>query len=200
MYCIGLKCLRISDNGCRRCQEVASNHDYDVAENLDGFQRGLSYEISSTSRYRQFIDQNIKKMGVAKLGYKMHEIMNTQLSKAVTTLQVDWEKNIFADHMEIHMLFHSLLVKSMNGRLPNFDPRDEKTYDTENFGIAQDNWAQRFQEMGLPSYGRLYIFLVRLVMDIYHECLRMRMEHRPKGDPSSLSVRQVCKAIHLKCL
>ena len=70
------------------------------------------------------------------------------------------------------------------------DPNDAESYQ-QTFGVPAGNWIERFERMGLPSFDSLYVFLVRLVMDIYHECLRMRMEHRPKGEPSSLSVRQV---------
>jgi mitogen-activated protein kinase kinase kinase 4 len=70
------------------------------------------------------------------------------------------------------------------------NPEDEESY-TQTFGVPTEDWIERFQKMGLPSFDKLYLFLLRLVLDIYHECLRMRMEHRPKGEPSSLSVRQV---------
>ena len=52
-------------------------------------------------------------------------------------------------------------------------------------------WCQEFRRMGLPSFRPTYLFLVRVPLDVVHECLRLRLEQRPQGDPSFLSIRQV---------
>ena len=178
-------------NNCRNCQELGAQCCFDMPENFEALKRGLSFENTSTSRYRPFVDQNIKKMGVASLGYKLHHIIQMELARASYILQVDRATNVFQKHQNLHKLYKKMLVR----KIENFpdemmDPEDDKTYE-QTFGVPTDNWIERFQKMGLPSFDTLFVFLVRVVMDIYHECLRMRMEHRPKGEPSSLSVRQV---------
>ena len=52
-------------------------------------------------------------------------------------------------------------------------------------------WSKGFTDMGLPSFLELYLFLVRIAFDVIHECLRYRLDHKPKGEPSSMSIRQV---------
>ena len=47
--------------------------------------------------------------------------------------------------------------------------------------------------MGLPSFKPAYLCLLRIPLDVIHECLRLRLEQRPEADPSSLSVKQVGK-------
>ena len=45
----------------------------------------------------------------------------------------------------------------------------------------------------LPSFLPTYLFLLRVPLDVVHECLRLRLEQRPDRDaePSVLSIRQV---------
>ena len=51
--------------------------------------------------------------------------------------------------------------------------------------------SQQFSEMQLPSFKLTYLFLMRILLDVVHECLQLRLEQRPATDPSLLSVRQV---------
>ena len=48
-----------------------------------------------------------------------------------------------------------------------------------------------FDQMGLPSYKPTYLFLVRVPLNVVHECLRLRLEQKSEMEPSLLSVRQV---------
>ena len=57
-----------------------------------------------------------------------------------------------------------------------------------------------FGAMNLPSFLPTYLFLVRVPLDVVHECLRLRLEQRPHPadvEPSILSIRQVGEK---KCL
>lgn len=178
---------------CPECQAFESNCDYNVPDNFEGLKRGLSSDTTSTSRYRLFVDQNIKKMGVARLGYKVHQILHVELAKACSTLRTVSLKHVFLKRTDLHMLYHTMIATATDNSSGECDFDEKmKSYDCCETEVPHNNWVKRFQKMGLPSFDKLYIFLVQLVMDIYHECLRMRMEHRPKGEPSSLSVRQVC--------
>ena len=185
----GLHCLKTYNN-CRNCQNLESHGDVEVPENFESLKRGLSSENTSTSRYRPFVDQNIKKMGVANLGYKLHQLIHIELARASYILQVDKTTNVYLRHKNLHLLYKNVLVRKIENFEVELDPENEESY-MQTFGVPIENWIESFQKMGLPSFDSLYMFFVCLVMDIYHECLRMRMEHRPKGEPSSLSVRQV---------
>lgn len=52
-------------------------------------------------------------------------------------------------------------------------------------------WSEEFVQMGLPSFKPAYLCLLRIPLDVVHECLRLRLEQRPETDPSYMSVRQV---------
>ena len=56
---------------------------------------------------------------------------------------------------------------------------------------ARGSHSAAFTDMCLPSFKPTYLFLVRILVDVIHECLRLRLEHRPEMEPSLLSVRQV---------
>jgi len=51
--------------------------------------------------------------------------------------------------------------------------------------------SQQFAHMSLPSFRPTYLFLVRIPLDIIHECLKLRLEQRPDKDPSLLSLQSV---------
>ena len=51
--------------------------------------------------------------------------------------------------------------------------------------------SQQFADMSLPSFRPTYLFLVRIPLDIIHECLKLRLEQRPDKDPSLLSLQSV---------
>ena len=68
-------------------------------------------------------------------------------------------------------------------------PEDFKTKDTQTHDRGV--WSQEFSDMGLPSFLELYLFLTKIAFDILHESMRYHLDHRPKGDPSSMSIKQV---------
>ena len=43
----------------------------------------------------------------------------------------------------------------------------------------------------LFGYRPAYLFLLRIPLDVMHECLRFRLEHKPAVDPSAHSIQQV---------
>ena len=55
-------------------------------------------------------------------------------------------------------------------------------------------WRQEFLNIGLPSYRPTYIYLLRVLLDIIHEAIKIRLEQQLQnriGEPSFLSIRQV---------
>jgi len=51
--------------------------------------------------------------------------------------------------------------------------------------------SPQFVDMSLLSFHPTYLFLVRIPLDIIHECLKLRLEQRPDKDPSLLSLQSV---------
>ncbi|EDO30610.1 predicted protein [Nematostella vectensis] len=159
--------------------------------------------------YRPFVDRSIKKFGLIKLGKRIGDILDTSLLKAKQVLipegasyhhdnatewiTNDWESNI--SHLE------SILYRDVATEMR---PRSQSQVALSHVSIEQNSygvpWSTEFRNLGLPSFSRLFLFMARIPLDISHECIRLRLEHRPKGDPSDLSVRQLlreCKEVIL---
>lgn len=160
---------------------------------------------SSTSRYRPFVDRSIKKMGLIKLGKRLGGILDTSMMKArqalalpgnsceddecqcsepVSFQQRQWSVNYLEE------LLNGEGVKEQ-AACCSCHPHSFKTMCHGGENSEQRIWSDEFKKAGLPSFRSLYLVLSRVPLDIIHECLRLRLQHRPKGEPSSLSVRQV---------
>ena len=164
-----------------------------------------NFKSSSTSRYRPFVDHSIKKMGLIKLGKRLGDILDTSMMKARQALVLPSNKcqdnecqccnPVKLEHRKWSVNHLDALMNGKEEPLQLFScschpHRRAMRCGSENFdhGI----WVEEFiKETGLPSFRLLYLFLARVPLDIIHECLRLRLQHRPKGEPSSLSVRQV---------
>lgn len=162
---------------------------------------------SSTSRYRPFVDHSIKKMGLIKLGKRLGDILDTSVLKARQALAppasccIDDEcqcKTVVLEQGKVSVSnYLEALLKGQSDELTatscSCHPHSTISRVPENFKGRV--WSDEFKESGLPSFCSLYLFLSRVPLDIIHECLRLRLQHRPKGEPSSLSVRQVITVI-----
>lgn len=52
------------------------------------------------------------------------------------------------------------------------------------------SWAELL-DMDLPSFRPAFLVLCRVLLNVIHECLKLRLEQRPAGEPSLLSIKQV---------
>lgn len=53
------------------------------------------------------------------------------------------------------------------------------------------SWEE-LKSMDLPSFEPAFLVLCRVLLNVIHECLKLRLEQRPAGEPSLLSIKQVC--------
>ena len=154
---------------------------------------------SSTSRYRPFADKSIKKMGLIKLGKRLGDILDTSMMKArqalapAVTCCVGDECQCKTVALNPRKVSINYLEALLNGRSEDLvhlscscHPHSTLCCEPGDRILGND-----LEQRGLPSFRSLYLFLCRVLLDIIHECLRLRLQHRPKGEPSSLSVRQV---------
>lgn len=64
-------------------------------------------------------------------------------------------------------------------------------------GADQVSWED-LRDMDLPSFRPAFLVLCRVLLNVIHECLKLRLEQRPAGDPSLLSIKQLvreCKEV-----
>ena len=52
------------------------------------------------------------------------------------------------------------------------------------------SWEE-LKSMDLPSFEPAFLVLCRVLLNVIHECLKLRLEQRPAGEPSLLSIKQV---------
>ena len=153
------------------------------------------HTYSSTSRYRSFVNKSLKKMGLIKLGKRIRDILDCSLLQANQALRTQCmqtedvtEQMMRKRVTSVHEL-EQLLNRQESNSLTR--PRSSSRECQKQAFSAIEGFEEDFQELGLPSFCSLYLFLARVPLDITHECLRVRLEHRPKEEPSALSVRQV---------
>ena len=58
------------------------------------------------------------------------------------------------------------------------------------------DWGLEFESINLPHFGRQYIQLVHIPLDVMHECLKLQLGLQLPDKPSPLSVRQVGAHTH----
>lgn len=60
-------------------------------------------------------------------------------------------------------------------------------------GAEQVSWEDLL-DMDLPSFRPAFLVLCRVLLNVIHECLKLRLEQRPAGEPSLLSIKQAGSA------
>ena len=92
----------------------------------------------------------------------------------------------FLDKMTADDLSHRTVFASMVLHTNDFMSKSAEEHDR---GV----WCKEFSDMGLPSFLELYLFIAKVTFDVIHESIRYRLDHRPKADPSSMSIKQVSR-------
>ncbi|XP_068698407.1 mitogen-activated protein kinase kinase kinase 4-like isoform X1 [Montipora foliosa] len=170
--------------------------------------------LSSTTRYRPFVDLSIKKMGLIKLGKRVGGILDSTMMKARRTLAPPLtcsacvfdpcqRQDTSVEQRKMSVNYLETLLNEQNEEVSQ-SPCSCHPHHAVCPGLwknLEDHiWNEEFEKGGLPSFRSLYLFLCRIPLDIIHESLRLRLQHRPKGEPSPLSVRQLlreCKDVLL---
>lgn len=62
-------------------------------------------------------------------------------------------------------------------------------------GADQVSWEDLL-DMDLPSFRPAFLVLCRVLLNVIHECLKLRLEQRPAGEPSLLSIKQACSCLN----
>ncbi|XP_052834360.1 mitogen-activated protein kinase kinase kinase 4 isoform X4 [Octopus bimaculoides] len=161
----------------------------------------ICYEIdtggesgSKSSFYHDYVDHGLKKMGMHKLLKRLRDLLSGSLSRAEEALCKPQENTTGFSSLS------SNLSKDVSTLLPVISmPQmsESNTVDETNCcgsrKVNQGSWNKQFLELGLPSFRSSYLFLLRVLLDVVYECMRLRLDQRPMGEPSALSVRQLIR-------
>ncbi|KAK7107487.1 mitogen-activated protein kinase kinase kinase 4-like isoform X2 [Littorina saxatilis] len=165
--------------------------------NLSRASSDLSLDgLGRSAVYRHYVDKCLKKMGMHKLVLRLRDIFNCSLQRAKEALESP-RHHAPAPDLKRYPSDEAGLHENEMASSPTMN--QARMYFGRSTSLAEHGeWCQEFRRMGLPSFRPTYLFLVRIPLDVVHECLRLRLEQRPQGDPSFLSIRQLireCKEV-----
>ncbi|KAM9155563.1 mitogen-activated protein kinase kinase kinase 4 isoform 3-T3 [Pangshura tecta] len=131
-----------------------------------------------TSIYRPFVDKALKQMGLRKLILRLHKLMNGSLQRARMAL-------VKGDHQLEFSEFPDPMLCSDYVQLSNSSLSSEQKCSTVS--------VEELKSMDLPSFEPAFLVLCRVLLNVIHECLKLRLEQRPAGEPSLLSIKQLAR-------
>ncbi|KAM3853833.1 mitogen-activated protein kinase kinase kinase 4 isoform 4-T4 [Vipera latastei] len=136
-----------------------------------------------TSIYRPFVDKALKQMGLRKLILRLHKLMHGSLQRARMALIKSDQQLEFSEYPD--PILCSDYVQLSNSPTSS----DQK--------CSTVSWEE-LKSMDLPSFEPAFLVLCRVLLNVIHECLKLRLEQRPAGEPSLLSIKQLvreCKEV-----
>ncbi|CAH7307520.1 Map3k4 [Phodopus roborovskii] len=179
----GVLDLRSQDCAPRRLERLESEEDPAGWGAADcGPEAGFSRHCL-TSIYRPFVDKALKQMGLRKLIVRLHKLMHGSLQRARAALAKSGHPVEFSD-------FPGPMWGSDYVQLSGTPPSSEQK-------CSPVSWEE-LKAMDLPSFEPAFLVLCRVLLNVIHECLKLRLEQRPAGEPSLLSIKQLvreCKEV-----
>ncbi|XP_019950576.2 mitogen-activated protein kinase kinase kinase 4 isoform X2 [Paralichthys olivaceus] len=142
-----------------------------------------------TAIYRPFVDKALKQMGLRKLILRLHKLMDRSLQRSRAALLRHMPALEFADFPD-PMLYSDYLPELSRHVSCSGAAHPELRAD-------QVSWEDLL-DMDLPSFRPAFLVLCRVLLNVIHECLKLRLEQRPAGEPSLLSIKQLvreCKEV-----
>ncbi|XP_072526478.1 mitogen-activated protein kinase kinase kinase 4 isoform X4 [Salminus brasiliensis] len=149
---------------------------------------GGESQCCPTAIYRPFVDKALKQMGLRKLILRLHKLMDRSLQRSRTALlshTPTQELSEVPDSSLLYIDYLPELSRHLGGQVE------------EEAGSGRVSWAE-LQDMDLPSFRPAFLVLCRVLLNVIHECLKLRLEQRPAGKPSLLSIKQLvreCKEV-----
>uniref|UniRef100_A0A8C1WT24 Mitogen-activated protein kinase kinase kinase 4 n=1 Tax=Cyprinus carpio TaxID=7962 RepID=A0A8C1WT24_CYPCA len=141
-----------------------------------------------TAIYRPFVDKALKQMGLRKLILRLHKLMDRSLQRSRTALLSHvpaQELSAVPGYSLQHCDYLPELSRHVSGQVE------------EEAESGRVSWKD-LVDMNLPSFRPAFLVLCRVLLNVIHECLKLRLEQRPAGEPSLLSIKQLvreCKEV-----
>ncbi|KAK2865668.1 hypothetical protein Q7C36_001724 [Tachysurus vachellii] len=166
---------------------ISSKFSHQLSEELFSV---CSSEIQccSTGIYRPFVDKALKQMGLRKLILRLHKLMDRSLQRSRTALLSDMPAQELSEVPDCSLLYSDYLPE-LSRHLAGY---------LEEESASGRVSCLELQNMNLPSFRPAFLVLCRVLLNVIHECLKLRLEQRPAGKPSLLSIKQLvreCKEV-----
>lgn len=142
------------------------------------------------SIYRRYVDKALKHKGLRYLYHQISHILRPSLYRVHAALK----KPSSFTYAEAVTSTSKLSVTEHPKGLKKTPPVSRESFqELSTYGV----WSASYQQMALPTFHRPFLFLLRITIDVLHECLRLRLEQQPE-QPSAVSVGQLireCKEV-----
>ncbi|XP_071376324.1 mitogen-activated protein kinase kinase kinase 4 isoform X3 [Centroberyx affinis] len=142
-----------------------------------------------TAIYRPFVDKALKQMGLRKLILRLHKLMDRSLQRSRAALLRHTPALEFAAFPD--PMLYSDYLPELSRHVSCSGPAHPE------LGADQVSWEDLL-DMDLPSFRPAFLVLCRVLLNVIHECLKLRLEQRPAGEASLLSIKQLvreCKEV-----
>ncbi|XP_029503426.2 mitogen-activated protein kinase kinase kinase 4-like isoform X3 [Oncorhynchus nerka] len=143
-----------------------------------------------TAIYRPFVDKALKQMGLRKLILRLHKLMDPSLQRSRAALLSHMPAQEFTDFPD--PMLYSDYLPELSRHLSSCSAPCGPELEAD-----QVSWEELL-DMDLPSFRPAFLVLCRVLLNVIHECLKLRLEQRPAGEPSLLSIKQLvreCKEV-----
>ncbi|CAL1534129.1 unnamed protein product [Lymnaea stagnalis] len=156
----------------------------------------------NASVYRHYAEKCLRKMGLQRLNVRLRDLFHRSLRRAKEALQRP-KDTPYSDMVAEEQPKVEVEESEEYSSITSCGPMSGDVYSRPNLlrgsSLSEHGeWSTQFIEMGLPSFRPTYLYIVRIQLDVIHECLKLRKDQRPMGDPSFLSIRQLireCKEV-----
>ncbi|XP_021362862.1 mitogen-activated protein kinase kinase kinase 4-like isoform X2 [Mizuhopecten yessoensis] len=151
--------------------------------------------VVTSCAYRKYVDKTLRRMGMNKMLIRFRKLLDRTLQRAKEALEKPKGLNVSDINSKSPVEEKSHLSSSPGlDLLPSeLTSPTTVTYHRSASQTDQEPLVAHFIEMGLPSFRPSYLFLLNVFLEVIHEALRLRLEQRPKGEPSFLSIRPLLR-------
>ncbi|RWS06909.1 mitogen-activated protein kinase kinase kinase 4-like protein [Dinothrombium tinctorium] len=147
---------------------------------------------SKPSIYRKYVDKALKHKGLRYIYRQLSHILRPLLYRVHAALKKPSSYCLADSSSSTNAKLTVASEPPLGTKKPSPIPR-EYCEELSHYGV----WSVAYQQMALPTFHRPFLFLLRVTVDVVHECLRLRLEQQPEK-PSSVSVGQLireCKEV-----
>lgn len=157
-------------------------------------------EEGVTCRYRKFVDKSLKQMGLSKLMSRLSKCLHRTLKRAHNTLACHDPGKLVSFEEQMPNMIEETLTRSPLSPppggfyIPSKCQQQQRSQKRRRSSYSKRSVAgltQEFAKMGLPSFKLPFLRLLCVTVDVIHECIRFRLDHKPQKEPSALSIQQV---------
>ncbi|XP_023240304.1 mitogen-activated protein kinase kinase kinase 4-like [Centruroides sculpturatus] len=182
-----------SDRGCcstSASPDVQNINPFDLSVNNASFNQNtanLDIKYFKSSRiYHRYVDKTLRHKGLKYIYSQLTSVLRPILFHVHAALKRPKPTSYAAAVAKVVTDSPNPATKFSDAIL--LCPNKEYCEELSTYGV----WSDTYQKMRLPTFHRPFLFLLRIPLDIVHECLQLRIQQQPE-DPSSLSIYQLIK-------